>query len=88
MVSVNNGSPVVSYAYDPFGRRIRKSVNSVTTSYVYDGQDIAASISGGTTTHFVHGPGVDEHLAMVQGGTPYFHTQCCVKEQRFRPLAF
>lgn len=72
LAGASNGSTVASYTYDPFGRRICKTVNGVTTNYVYDGQDIAASITGGNVTHFVHGPGVDEHLALVQGGAPYF----------------
>lgn len=42
------------------------------TTFVYDGQDIAATITSGSTTYFVHGPGIDEHWAMVQGGAPYF----------------
>lgn len=72
LIGANNGSTVASYAYDPFGRRIGKTVNGATTSYVYDGQDIVASVSGGTMTHFVHGPGVDEHLALYNG-SPYFY---------------
>ena len=48
------------------------AVNGVTTSYVYDGQDIAASITSGSTIHYVHGPEIDEHLALVQSGAPYF----------------
>ena len=72
MASAINGNTVVGYAYDPFGRRISKTVNGAVISYVYDGQDIAAMVSEGNTTHFVHGPGVDEHLALVQGA-PYFY---------------
>ena len=46
-------------------------------TYVYDGEDIAFEIttsSGGTvTTHYVHGPGIDEPLAMVRGGAVYHY---------------
>ena len=73
MTTATNGSTAESYAYDPFGRRIGKTANGATTSYVYDGQDIAASISGGATTHYVHGPGTDEHLAMFRSGAPSFY---------------
>lgn len=68
-----NGSTSVTFKYDPFGRRIEKSVNGTATTYLYDGEDIAASFTGGTTTHFVHGPGTDEHLALVNRGIPYFY---------------
>ena len=72
LVGAANGSTVASNAYDPFGRRIGKTVNGVSTSYIYDGQDISATVSNGNVTHLVHGSGVDEHLALVQSGTPYF----------------
>ena len=46
----------------------------VATTYVYDGENIAAAVTGGAVTHFVHGPGTDEHLAMVlRGGAVYFY---------------
>lgn len=72
LVGAANGGTVASYAYDPFGRRISKMVNGNSTTFIYDGQDIAASISNGAVTYFIHGPGVDEHLALFQG-TPYFY---------------
>jgi len=44
----------------------------LTTTYLYDGEDIVLqTVSDGTTTtatQFVHGPGIDEPLAMVRGG--------------------
>ncbi|MCK9506774.1 MAG: hypothetical protein M0Q95_21670, partial [Porticoccaceae bacterium] len=66
----------ITFTYDPFGRRIEKSLTDATGAtvhtYVYDGEDIAFEIttsSGGTvTTHYVHGPGIDEPLAMVRDG--------------------
>lgn len=73
LVSAANGTTIASYAYDPFGRRISKTVNGVTTNCVYDGQDIAATVSNGNVTHFVHGPGVDEHLAFYNGTPLFYH---------------
>jgi len=43
----DNSGNVVAYTYDSAGRRISLTVNGATTSYVYDGQDIAAMTSGG-----------------------------------------
>ena len=73
MVSASNGTTTATYAYDPFGRRISKTVDGVTTSFLYDGENIVASITGGAVTHYVQGPGADEHLAMVRGGATYFY---------------
>ena len=72
LVSAVNGGTSVSYAYDAFGRRIAKTVNGTTTTYVYDGQNIAASITGGVVTHYVHSVGVDEHLAQSSAGVNLF----------------
>jgi RHS repeat-associated protein len=72
----------VSFKYDPFGRRIEKQVSqsgdTLTTRYVYDGEDIILQTqSDGTTTTvtpYVHGPGIDEPLAMIKdGGQPYYY---------------
>jgi RHS repeat-associated protein len=73
MTSATDGTTLASFTYDPFGRRIGKTVNGVTTNYVYDNADIIASITNGAVTKFVHGLGADEHLALVQAGQPYFY---------------
>ncbi|OGR36900.1 MAG: hypothetical protein A2091_11405 [Desulfuromonadales bacterium GWD2_61_12] len=76
----------VSFAYDPFGRRIEKRVVEGTTAttygYFYDAEDIvletkAVQVGAGTPvitdTQYVHGPGIDEPLAMVRNGQSYFY---------------
>ncbi|TRO78979.1 RHS repeat-associated core domain-containing protein [Trichloromonas acetexigens] len=72
----------LNFKYDPFGRRIEKQVSdtasTVTTSYVYDGEDIVfTTVNDGTattTSHYVHGPGIDEPLAQITNGTStYYH---------------
>lgn len=57
LIGATNGTTTASYAYDPFGRRISKTVNGATTGYLYDGDNIVASISGGAVTHFIQGSG-------------------------------
>lgn len=71
----------VTFKYDPFGRRIEKKLvdaaGTATRTYVYDGEDIALEIvNAGTTTtqaRYVHGPGIDEPLALVQSGQAYYY---------------
>ena len=60
--------------YDPLGRRIEKTTGGVTTRWTYAGEDILREVRGGTTIKYVHGPGIDEPLAAVEGSTvTYFH---------------
>jgi len=69
-----DGSTLATFAYDAFGRRVRKVAGGVTTSYTYDGADIVRESRGGDLLKYVHGPGIDEPLAVDAGGTrSYFH---------------
>lgn len=68
------------YKYDPFGRRIEKKVinatGAITTNYVYDGQNIIFEYDNETgleKSRYIHGPKVDEPLAMVRGDTNTHH---------------
>ncbi|NJC87674.1 MAG: RHS repeat protein [Desulfuromonas sp.] len=72
----------VIFKYDPFGRRIEKKVvegaTTTTHSYVYDGEDllletVTATGAPTVTTQYVHGPGIDEPLAMVRNGQSYYY---------------
>jgi len=75
-----------TFKYDPFGRRVEKKVvydpdttpETVITTYVYDREDIIyteKSIDGAppVKTHYIHGPGIDEPLAMVRDGVAYYY---------------
>lgn len=81
---------IVTFKYDPFGRRIEKRINEgencrdedvVVHTYVYDGQAIILEneVSGEgrhkrtETTKYVHGPGIDEPLAMTRGNEVYYY---------------
>jgi RHS repeat-associated protein len=47
----------------------------VTTTYTYDREDILREVRAATTRVYVHGLGVDEPLAVDDGGTvSYFHS--------------
>jgi RHS repeat-associated protein len=72
---LKNGVEQARFSYDPYGRRVEKVAGGVTTSYLYDGEDILREIRGTATFTYVHGPGVDEPLAREEGtGTlSYYH---------------
>ena len=66
------------YAYDPLGRRIEKVLTNdsgavTTRRYVYDGANLIAELDGDNhfLTEFLHGPGIDQPLAMTRGGKTY-----------------
>ncbi len=66
---------LVTYKYDPFGRRIEKNVNGVITRYVYDREDILFELDGSSAvlTEYVHGPGIDEPIAMLRNNQTYYY---------------
>jgi RHS repeat-associated protein len=72
-----NGSEVARFSYDAMGRRVEKvagGAGGVTTSYTYDGVDILRETGAGTAVRYVHGPGFDEPLAIVDGSAlSYLH---------------
>jgi len=81
----NSQTQQLTFAYDPFGRRIRKTVSPFgggageVTNYVYDGQNIILeyNTSNEIQTRYTHGPNIDEPLAIEITGatttTPYYY---------------
>jgi RHS repeat-associated protein len=64
------GSTLASFTYDGNGRRATKAAGGSTTTYVYDGaQFLEERPSAGATKRHVYGPGIDQPLAQVSGGT-------------------
>jgi RHS repeat-associated protein len=51
-----------SFQYDPFGRRVAKTVISTTTNYLYDGLNPVQELSGTTPTASLLAAGVDEYF--------------------------
>jgi RHS repeat-associated protein len=64
------GSTLASFTYDGNGRRATKTAGGTTLTYVYDGaQFLEERPSAGATKRHVYGPGIDQPLAQVTGGT-------------------
>ncbi len=62
-----------SFTYDAFGRRQAKTINGVTTSFVYDGVTPVQEKQGALTNNLLTGPGIDEYLARADSaGARYF----------------
>ena len=57
------------YRYDPLGRIATRAVDGEVTRYVYDGFQLLAQLGpDGRERFFVHGPGVDQPLAVWDDG--------------------
>ncbi len=85
---IGNDGRTITFKYDPYGRRIEKSVitnidsntKTETFSYIYDNEDIIMEVykkeEGGQTTseitRYTHGPGIDEPLALERNGQYYY----------------
>jgi hypothetical protein len=54
------------------GRRIKKTVSSTDTMYLYNSEDIVKETAGGVDTEYLHGIGVDEPLIVNMTGTEYY----------------
>lgn len=62
-----DGSEVARFAYDPMGRRVEKGLGT-STAYTYAREDILREAAGGTSVRYVHGPGIDEPVAVESAG--------------------
>jgi RHS repeat-associated protein len=77
--SVNTNSALVSFGYDAFGRRVRKTdstaVYKVVYKYVYDGDQILTIDSAGIRIRtYSYYPGVDQpHSMITNAGIRYYY---------------
>jgi RHS repeat-associated protein len=70
LVSIS-GAVSAAFAYDPFGRRVSKSVGPGTTNYLYDGPNPVQELSGGSpTANLLTGLGVDEYFQRTDANGP------------------
>jgi RHS repeat-associated protein len=75
LASVTSPGLSAQYQYDPFGRRIQKTVNGVTTKYAYDGSDIVTQYdgAGNPIAGYVFSLAIDDPLSVTQAGGTYFY---------------
>jgi RHS repeat-associated protein len=66
LTTINGLGIEASFGYDAFGRRIRKTINGVTTEFVHDGANVVHELSGGTiVANVLTGLGIDKRLVRV-----------------------
>jgi RHS repeat-associated protein len=71
-----SGGSTASFNYDALGRRTSKLVNSVTSQYLYDGNDIASEIGGGAIgANYLRSLNIDEPFVRQTGTRiEHYHT--------------
>ncbi|MCB9748012.1 MAG: RHS repeat protein [Candidatus Omnitrophica bacterium] len=75
LITANNGLTAASYTYDAFNRRISKTVDGVTTYFVYNDDSVIAEYAstGALEAEYVLGDSIDEVLTMERGENNYFY---------------
>jgi RHS repeat-associated protein len=64
------GPVSASFAYDPFGRRIAKTIDGHTTRYLWDGDNLVQQTGpDGTVTTLLTGLDIDQHYAATAAGS-------------------
>jgi RHS repeat-associated protein len=64
LAAISGPNVSATFRYDAFGRRIEKTVNGVTTGFIYDGAQAIAELAGTATSVVYHsGLAIDEVLA-------------------------
>ncbi len=76
-VTLPGSGGIVTFKYDPLGRRIEKATPAGTFRYVYDNEDIIAVLDSNNTLtqNITHGPGIDEPLILKSSTSAnyYYH---------------
>lgn len=69
-MTLPSGGGTVSFKYDPFGRRIQKSIPSAITNYLYDGLNALEELGGNGTlvVRYAATEKLDEQLSMQRSG--------------------
>lgn len=76
-LTLPNGGGVVSFKYDPFGRRIQKSSPNGTTNYIYSSRDLVEELdqNGNGLARYTQGLDMDEPLAQIRTGATSYYEQ-------------
>jgi YD repeat-containing protein len=74
LASFVTSSVTASYLYDPQGRRLQKTVNSVVTRYLWDGATMIAELDGTNQIQrlYTYNPQTMEPVSTAIGCTAYF----------------
>jgi len=71
-----SGGTTANFTYDALGRRVSKTINNVTTHFLYDGNDIVQEIGGSAVgASYVRSLNIDEpFVRQMSSGNEFYHT--------------
>ncbi len=69
LVAIDGGS-TASFTYDPFGRRISKTIYGITTGYLYSGASVVQELSGASPSANLLTGGADEIFTRTDSSGP------------------
>jgi RHS repeat-associated protein len=74
LTAISSPSFNASFKYDPFGRRIEKTIDGKTINYLYDRWDIMQEIENGTvTTNYLRSLKIDETFGITRDDSTYYY---------------
>jgi YD repeat-containing protein len=68
LASINGPAVAASFGYDAVGRRISKTINGVTTAFLYDGPDSVRERGADGDASYLRTLNIDEALSRTEGG--------------------
>ncbi len=77
LIGATTPQHTATYSYDPFRRRIAKSVDGEQSSYLYDRDDVIVEYdgqSGQFLRRYIYGPYIDEPLGMKTDTETYYYS--------------
>ena len=74
LTSVTANGTTVSFGYDGFGRRVRKTVGATATRYLHDGDDLFMELNndGSVAAEYAFWPGIDQPHSVSRAGQTYY----------------
>jgi RHS repeat-associated protein len=73
---ITGSNLTASFKYDALGRRMEKTVNGITTQYLYDGFDIIAELqNGAVTATYLRSLNIDEPFSRTKGTSTVHYLQ-------------
>jgi len=70
LVAIQGPTLTASFAYDPFGRRIQKTINGLPTTFQFDDQDIVRESGPAGEAAYLRSLAVDEAFTRTEGPGP------------------
>jgi RHS repeat-associated protein len=78
-VKTHDNSSTYSLAYDALGRCVKRTLNGISTYYIYDGEKPILEYTNGAVVTNLYGKGIDEILQRtdpsVNGGQAFYYQQ-------------